>query len=140
MQGTPLNLYTTDAKFTTIDGIEIGVVEIKPFNTPFEIVEEDRGRLVEISKKMLHKRILAAKSEKELNTFAIMIAGNNIEYFVHEYNPQESTAANRDGINAKKKTMAKSIASTSDAEKPYLYRDNYKQFEPTVILLKLNDE
>lgn len=27
--------------------------------------------------------------------------GNNIEYFVHEYNPQESTAASRDGINAK---------------------------------------
>ncbi|CEG68854.1 hypothetical protein RMATCC62417_05028 [Rhizopus microsporus] len=84
---TPLNLYvnsnmkiqrrqTTDAKFTTIDGIEIGVVEIKPFNTPFEIVEEDRVRLAEISKKMLHKRILAAKSEKELNTFAIMIAGH----------------------------------------------------------------
>ncbi|RCI01038.1 hypothetical protein CU097_015734 [Rhizopus azygosporus] len=178
---TPLNLYvnsnmkiqrrqTTDAKFTTIDGIEIGVVEIKPFNTPFEIVEEDRVRLAEISKKMLHKRILAAKSEKELNTFAIMIAGNNIEYFVHEYNPQESTAASRDGINAKytfrllknsilptfpktfshmsillesllhyKKMMAKSIASTYDAEKPYLYRDNYKQFEPTVTLLKLND-
>lgn len=35
--------------------------------------------------------------------------------------------------------MAKSIASTYDAEKPYLYRDNYKQFEPTVTLLKLND-
>lgn len=66
---------TTDAKFTTIDGIEIGVVEIKPFNIPFELLEEDRVRLAEISKKMLHKRILAAKSEKELNTFAIMIAG-----------------------------------------------------------------
>jgi hypothetical protein len=65
---------TTDAKFTTIDGIEIGVIEVKPFNTPSEIVEEDRVRLAEISKKMLHKRILAAKSEKELNTFAILIA------------------------------------------------------------------
>jgi hypothetical protein len=36
--------------------------------------------------------------------------------------------------------MAKNIASTSDVEKPYLYSDNYKKFEPTVILLKLNDE
>lgn len=62
-------------KFTTIDGIEIGVVEIKPFNTPSKIVEEYWVRLAEISKKMLHKRILAAKSEKELNTFAIMVAG-----------------------------------------------------------------
>lgn len=66
---------TTDAKFATIDGIEIGVVEIKPFKTLFETLEEDRVRLAEISKKMLHKRILTAKSEKELNTFAIMIAG-----------------------------------------------------------------
>lgn len=66
---------TTDAKFATIDGIEIGVVEIKPFNTPLEALEEDRVRLAEISKKILHKRILTAKSEKELNTFAIMIAG-----------------------------------------------------------------
>ncbi|KAI8641758.1 hypothetical protein BD408DRAFT_432988 [Parasitella parasitica] len=122
---------------------------------------------------MLHKRILAAKSEKELNTFAIMIASNDIEYFIHEYRPQESTAASRDGIdNAKKytfrllknsilptfpktfshmslsleslvhfkKLMAKSIASTSDVEKPYLYSDNYKKFEPTVTLLKLDDE
>lgn len=103
---TPLNIYTnsnmkiqrrqtTDVKFTTIDCIEIGVVEIKPFNIPFELLEEDRVRLAEISKKMLHKRILAAKSEKELNTFAIMIAGHDIEYFVHEYNPQESTATSR---------------------------------------------
>lgn len=66
---------TTDAKFTSIDGIEIGVIEIKPFNTPSEVVEEDRIRLAEISKKMLHKNILVAKSEKELVTFAIMIAG-----------------------------------------------------------------
>lgn len=48
----PLNLYansdmkilrrqTTDAKFQTVDGIEIGVVEIKPFNTHSEKIEED---------------------------------------------------------------------------------------------------
>jgi hypothetical protein len=36
--------------------------------------------------------------------------------------------------------MAKSIASASDVEKPYLYSDDYKRFEPTVTLLKLNDE
>ncbi|KAI8063418.1 uncharacterized protein B0P05DRAFT_581120 [Gilbertella persicaria] len=180
----PLNLYTnsnmkiqkrqtTDAKFTAIDGTEIGVVEIKPFNTPSKTVDEDRVRLAEISKKMLHKRILAAKSEKEFITFAIMIAGNDIEYFVHEYKPQELTASNEDGIdNAKKytfrllknsilptlsktfshmsvsleslfhykKMMAKSIASTSDIEKPYLYRDSCKEFEPTVTLLKLGND
>ncbi|OBZ81352.1 hypothetical protein A0J61_10599 [Choanephora cucurbitarum] len=179
---TPLNLYknsnmkiqrrqTTDAKFATIDGIEIGVVEIKPFKTPFEMLEEDRVRLAEISKKMLHKRILAAKSEKELNTFAIMIAGHDIEYFVHEYNPQESAASGDKINNAKKytfrllkksilptfpttfscmslslesiihykKMMVKSIASASDAEKPYLYSDDYKRFDPTVTLLKLNE-
>ncbi|KAL7332664.1 hypothetical protein PS15p_201687 [Mucor circinelloides] len=89
---------------------------------------------------MLHKRILAAKSEKELNTFAIMVAGNTIE----------STAASGDGIDVAKKytfrllknsvlptfpktfshmslsleslvhykkMMAESVASTSDVEK-----------------------
>ncbi|KAG1473261.1 hypothetical protein G6F56_001054 [Rhizopus delemar] len=148
---TPLNIYinsnmkiqrrqTTDVKFTTIDCIEICVVEIKPFNIPFELLEEDRVRLAEISKKMLHKRILAAKSEKELNTFAIMIAGHDIEYFVHEYNPQESTATSRESLIHYKKMMAKSIVSASDVEKPYRYRDNYKRFESTVTLLKLNDE
>ncbi|KAI7867049.1 hypothetical protein BDF14DRAFT_1727253 [Spinellus fusiger] len=181
---TPLNIYTnsnmkiqkrqtTDAKFKTIDGMEIGVVEIKPFNTPTEKVEEDRVRLAEISKKMLHKRILAAKSEKELVTFAVMIAGIDIEYFVHEYRPQESTVATRDRIdNAKKytfrllknsilpttpntfshmslsleslahykKMMVKSIASASDIEKPYLYSNNHKEFEPTITLLKLGSE
>lgn len=30
---------TTDAKFKTIDGMEIGVVENKPFNIPSEKVE-----------------------------------------------------------------------------------------------------
>ncbi|GAA5816817.1 hypothetical protein MFLAVUS_010351 [Mucor flavus] len=181
---TPLDLYknsnmkiqrrqTTDAKFATIDGIEIGVVEIKPFNTPLEALEEDRVRLAEISKKILHKRILTAKSEKELNTFAIMIAGHDIEYFIHEYNPQKSTVVSRDEADNGekytfrllkksilptfpktfsrmslsleclvhyKKMMAKSIASASDVEKPYLYSDDYKRFEPTVTLLKLNDE
>lgn len=37
-------------KFKTTNGMEIGVVEIKPFNTPTEKVEEDRVRLAEISK------------------------------------------------------------------------------------------
>lgn len=54
---------TPDAKVTSLIGFEIGVVEIKPFNTPFEKLEEDRIHLAEISKKMLHRRVLAAKSE-----------------------------------------------------------------------------
>ncbi|CEG83612.1 hypothetical protein RMATCC62417_17500 [Rhizopus microsporus] len=64
-----------DAKFTAIDGMEIGVLEIKPYNTPIGKVKEDRARLAEISKKMLHKRVLAAKSVKELIAFALMITG-----------------------------------------------------------------
>lgn len=68
---------TPDAKFTIIDGTEIGVVEIKPFNTPFEALEEDRVRIAEMSKKMLHRRILAGKSEKELYTYGIVIAGEH---------------------------------------------------------------
>lgn len=36
--------------------------------------------------------------------------------------------------------MVKSIASASDVEKPFRYSDNYKEFEPTVTLLKLDDE
>ncbi|OAD66885.1 hypothetical protein PHYBLDRAFT_152150 [Phycomyces blakesleeanus NRRL 1555(-)] len=39
-----------------------------------------------------------------------------------------------------KKIIVKSIASLSDVEKPYLYSGYYKELEPTVTLLKLNDE
>lgn len=51
---------TTDIKFTTIDGIEIEAGDVKPFNYPPEKAE-DRIRLAEISKKMLHKRVLKAE-------------------------------------------------------------------------------
>lgn len=34
--------------------------------------------------------------------------------------------------------MVESIAAASDIEKPYLYSDDYKEFEPTVTLLKLD--
>lgn len=66
---------TTVAKFTTIDGMGIGVLEIKSFNTPIEKLKEDKIRFAEISKKMLRKRALAAKSVKDLITFALMITG-----------------------------------------------------------------
>ncbi|KAI8982360.1 hypothetical protein BDF20DRAFT_938360 [Mycotypha africana] len=173
---TPLDLYknsnmkiqkrqTPDAKFKTIDGIEIGVVEIKPFNTPTEKIEEDRVRLAEISKKMLHRRVLAAKSERELITFAVMIAGNEIEYFVHKYKLQESTSSSLytfqllkksvlptfpntyshmllslEFLSHYKKMMVDSIALASDVKKPYLYADSHKDFMPTVTLLKLNGD
>ncbi|KAL0081372.1 hypothetical protein J3Q64DRAFT_1823560 [Phycomyces blakesleeanus] len=42
--------------------------------------------------------------------------------------------------NVVKKIIVKSIASLSDVEKPYLYSGYYKELEPTVTLLKLNDE
>ncbi|KAI9362368.1 hypothetical protein BD770DRAFT_467000 [Pilaira anomala] len=109
---TPLDLYrnsnmkiqrkkTTDAKFATIDSIEIGVVEIKPFKTLLEALEEDRARLAEISKKMLHKRLLTAK--KVCLILTLLQTGHDIEYFVHVYNPQKSTVVSSDGIDNGKK-------------------------------------
>lgn len=66
---------TTDAEIKSVDGMDIGLIEVKPFNTPLKQIEEDVVRLAEISKKILHKRILNAKGDKELVTFAVMISG-----------------------------------------------------------------
>ncbi|KAI8345273.1 hypothetical protein EDC96DRAFT_567863 [Choanephora cucurbitarum] len=74
---TPLNLYrnsnmkiqrrqTTDAKFATIGGIENGVMEIKPFKTPFEMLEEDRVRLADISKRDASQKDIGYKEQKRI--------------------------------------------------------------------------
>ncbi|KAG2196548.1 hypothetical protein INT47_010387 [Mucor saturninus] len=82
-----------------------------------------------------------------------MEIGYDIEYFVHEYNPDESTATSRGEVDNEpyvivlleslfhyKKMMDTSIADVADVEKPYVYSDAHKRFEPTVTLLKLGDE
>jgi hypothetical protein len=76
---------TPDIRFTTLDGLEIGLGEIKPFNTPMEDIETDRIRLAEISKKMLHRRILQAKPEAEFKIFCVMFHGYDVEYYVHQF-------------------------------------------------------
>ncbi|KAI7867031.1 hypothetical protein BDF14DRAFT_1968521 [Spinellus fusiger] len=154
---TPLNIYTnsnmkiqkrqtTDAKFKTIDGMEIGVVEIKPFNTPTEKVEEDRVRLAEISKKMLHKRILAAKkstvaSRDQIDNakrYTFRLLKNSI--LPTTPNTFSHMSLSLESLAHYKKMMVKSIASASDVEKPYIYSNNHKEFEPTITLLKLGSE
>jgi hypothetical protein len=81
-----LKRQTPDIKFKH-NTFEIGVGEIKPFNTSEELINEDRIRIGEMTKKMQHKRVLGAKGDKELYTFGILFAGHKIEYFVHEYKP-----------------------------------------------------
>ncbi|KAI7888966.1 uncharacterized protein EV154DRAFT_539090 [Mucor mucedo] len=161
---------TTDANFTTIDGMEIGIIEIKPFHTPFEMLEEDRVRLAEISKRCFIKGFSLQRVYLILTLLQI---GFHMEYFFHEYNPDDTTATSQGEVDNGvkkytfrllkhsilptfpktfsrmslsleswfhfKKMMDTSIADVADVEKPYVYSDANKRFEPTVTLLKLGD-
>lgn len=81
----------SDAKFVELGGLEIGAVEIKPFNISAVDIDNDIIRLAEISKRMLHKRVIKAKSSKELITFALMVHGSTVEYYIHKYYPAQSS-------------------------------------------------
>lgn len=54
---------------------ELVVIEVKPFNTSHSLLEADEIRIAELTKKILHRRMATAKSEKEFNSFGIIIAG-----------------------------------------------------------------
>jgi hypothetical protein len=57
------------------NGTELVVIEVKPFNTSHSLLEADEIRIAELTKKILHRRMATAKSEKEFNSFGIIIAG-----------------------------------------------------------------
>ncbi|KAI7906290.1 uncharacterized protein BX663DRAFT_529107 [Cokeromyces recurvatus] len=85
---------TSDAKFVEINGLEIGAVEIKPFHTAAADIDNEIVRLGEITKRMLHRRVMKAKSLRKFMTFGVMVYGLIVEYYIHQYHPpQPSTAS-----------------------------------------------
>ncbi|KAG0757481.1 hypothetical protein G6F57_010553 [Rhizopus arrhizus] len=159
---------TSDAKFVEIGGLEIGAVEIKSFHTAAVDIDNDIVRLGEITKRMLHRRVMKAKSPREFMTFGVMVYGSIVEYYIHQYHPsQSSTAAARSSSSYTfkliqrctlptlsntythmmlsleyliyyKKLMEDSLARDSDIDEPYLYSTIDNGFIPTVTLLNLD--
>lgn len=84
---------TSDAKFVEIGGLEIGALEVKPFNTAAVDIDNDIVRLGEITKKMLHRRVMNAKSSRELMTFGVMVHGSIVEFYIHQFHPPQSSSS-----------------------------------------------
>lgn len=55
---------TSDAKFVEIGSLEIGALEVKPFHTSAVDIDNDIVRLGEITKTMLHRRVMNARELK----------------------------------------------------------------------------
>jgi hypothetical protein len=85
---------TSDAKFVEIGGLGFGAVEIEPFRKAAASIDNDIVRLGEITKRMLQRRVIKAKSPREFMTFGVMVDGSFVEYYIHQYHPPSpSTAA-----------------------------------------------
>lgn len=63
----------------TNDGTEIGTGEMKPYNANYSAILQRSISTAESLKKQLHKRMLLARSEKELVTYGVMIYGDQTE-------------------------------------------------------------
>ncbi|KAI9356465.1 hypothetical protein BD770DRAFT_390283 [Pilaira anomala] len=123
-----LHRQTPDAKFVEIGGVEIGTVEVKPFNTSTVDIDNDIVRLGEITNRMLHQRVLKAKSIREYMTFGIMVYGSVVEYYIHMYHPPitSSTAA------AQSSSRAAAAAATTQSPPSYEFKLIKKSTLPTL--------
>ncbi|EIE84945.1 hypothetical protein RO3G_09655 [Rhizopus delemar RA 99-880] len=74
---------TPDIIFKYYD-LEIGIGEVKPLNASKEQVEEDRIRIAELLKKLLHIRMSKAKHINEFIVFRIMIFGQQYIFCLHK--------------------------------------------------------
>lgn len=68
-------------------------MEIKPFHTAIVDIDNDIVRLGEITKRMLHRRVVKAKSPREYMTFGVMVYDSIVEYYIHQYHPSQSSTA-----------------------------------------------
>ncbi|CAO3624547.1 unnamed protein product [Mucor hiemalis] len=83
---------TSDAMFVQIGGLEIGALEVKPYRT--QAVDIDNGivRLGDKTKKMPHRKVVKAKSEKEFATFGVITSySSTVEFYIHQYHPSQPT-------------------------------------------------
>ncbi|KAG2196295.1 hypothetical protein INT46_008379 [Mucor plumbeus] len=144
----PFHRQTSDAKFVEIGSLGFGAVEIEPFHTAAASIDNDILRLGKISKRMLHRRVMKAKSPREFMTFGVMVGGSVVEYYIHQYHlPSPSTAAISSSSSPSYTfklvqkcmlpTLSNSLTRGSDIDKPYLYSPIDCIFAPTVTLLTL---
>lgn len=63
--------------------VELVSMEVKPYNADKSLIELDRMRLAEISKKRVHSLMLASKTANEFSTFGITIAGKHNCSIIH---------------------------------------------------------
>ncbi|KAI9271250.1 hypothetical protein EDC94DRAFT_307806 [Helicostylum pulchrum] len=158
---------TSYAKFVEIGGLELGAIEVKPFHTSAVDIDNNIIRLGEITKRMLHVRVMKAKSSKEFVNFGVMVYGSVIKFYTHQYHlPSSSTPSpsvpsytfeliqrctlptlpntythmmlSLEYLIFYKKLMERSLAQDNDIDKPYLYSHIGSGFSPTVTLLNLD--
>ncbi|KAI9362409.1 hypothetical protein BD770DRAFT_408206 [Pilaira anomala] len=110
-----LRRQTPDAKFVEIGGVEIGAVEVKPFNTSTVDIDNDTVRLGEITKRMLHQRVLKAKSLREYMTFGTMVYGSVVEYYIHMYHPPITSST----ATAQSSSRAAAATETAQSQPSY---------------------
>ncbi|GAN06227.1 hypothetical protein MAM1_0116c05707 [Mucor ambiguus] len=76
-----------DFIFTSKDGVELSLGEIKPKNTCNDAIEEDEIRALETMKKQLNMRLKCARTLRELQTFGVLIKNNQLELSNLELTP-----------------------------------------------------
>lgn len=62
---------------------EVVSVEVKPYNTLESLMELDKVRIAEVSKKKLHKRMVTSKTVKEFSTFGATAVGKHNCSIIH---------------------------------------------------------
>lgn len=67
------------------NGVAVGCGEIKPFHAPKGLIDEDRARLPEFMKRILHERIVGAQSEEEFAVFGFLVSGDEVEISFMKY-------------------------------------------------------
>jgi len=61
------------------NGVTVGCGEIKPFHTSKALIDEDRARLPEFMKRILHERVVGAQTEDEFAVFGFLVSGGEVE-------------------------------------------------------------
>lgn len=121
-------------------------------NASEELQEEDRARLGERLKKQLHHRIIKAKSEAEFVTFGIFISDSNVEVYRCSFTTENgyvlvllsqltlptlgstynALEESLELLFILKESMVNSLQTSSEVNLPYIYRNYYAYFKPTV--------
>lgn len=145
-----------------IGGMEIDAHKIQPFNTAAADIDNYIVRLGEITKRMLYRTVIKAKSTKESMTFGVMTYSSIAEHCIHQYHPPKPSLASTSASDTSKliqrctlptlsstqtyrmlsleyimyckKLLEDSLAQNSDTDKPYLFSYMDTGTIPTIFL------